>query len=428
MLNLKPELKIEGITKATGGQIGMGQDQIFTMNFIEPEKGVVDSVVNDIIAGEFYGIGLDVGNIPRILLEKRKAKLESIKSAMETNPEGTHSKDDFLGEMLYIATIGYFYELDVINKVQAKKFNVITTRFPSEGIVSINLNVSYLFGLPNKVNSPGISIDVDRDIYVVLPMDGNNARIKDFMVSAGMAGSALEHGILEQLFSTPENPVEGISAVKALTIANNQGIPIYQIDKGNIAQILPSLQVSSMVKSDIQNAINAGKVVTISKTNITCAGWTGVGYIVMDPETGAAGYLITGGASGAIAIIIAITFALILLFIPVIAGAGIVSAVAALLGPFYVGFIVWLECILDEWIKETVEEIVLIGIDITGKVSALILGFPLLAAVCYALFGYHVLEWVADLLIEHEEHKKSGFLFINSKQYRLKKGPALRLL
>jgi len=102
--------------------------------------------------------------------------------------------------------------------------------------------------------------------------------------------------------------------------------------------------------------------VTISKTNITYAGWRGVGYIIMDPETGAAAYLISGRTAGAIAIITAIAFALILLIIPVAAGAGITAAIAALLGPFYVGLIAWLES-LDEWRKELEKEIVMIEIE-----------------------------------------------------------------
>ncbi|MEK9150277.1 MAG: transglutaminase domain-containing protein [Candidatus Desantisbacteria bacterium] len=413
LFSLKPELKIEGITKAVGGQIGMGQDQTFAMNFIEPGKGVVDSVVNDIIAGEFYGVGLDVGKVSRSLLEERKAKLESIKTSMETNPEGTYSKDDFLGEILYIAGLGYFHELDLINEVQAKRFNVVAIRFPSEVIVSMNLNVSYIFGLPNMAKISGIGIDVDRDIYAVLPMDGNNARIKDFMVSAGMAGSALEHGILEQLFSTPENPVEALSAVKALTIANNQGIPIYTINSSNINQILPNLQVSSGVKTDIQNAINAGKVVTVSKTNITYKGWTGVGYIVMDPETGAAAYLITGGTAGAFAIIVAVAFALILLIIPVAAGAGIVAAIAALLGPFYVGFIVWLNFILDEDIREIVQEIVIIVIE--AIVSVLSLFLPGLQIVDAVLLWGRFIEMIKELFGKHQE--KHSLLILDGRKF-----------
>ena len=102
----------------------------------------------------------------------------------------------------------------------------------------------------------------------------------------------------EQLFSTPENPVEGISTVKALKMANDQGIPIYTINQQNISSVLPQLQVDQQVKADIQNAVNAGKVVTVSKSNVSLKGWTGCGYIITDPETGAGAYMISGGTNG----------------------------------------------------------------------------------------------------------------------------------
>lgn len=51
--------------------------------------------------------------------------------------------------------------------------------------------------------------------------------------------------------------------------------------------------------TDIQNAVSAGKAVTVSKTNITDNGWTGCGYIVINPETGAGAYMISGGLNGA---------------------------------------------------------------------------------------------------------------------------------
>jgi len=118
------------------------------------------------------------------------------------------------------------------------------------------------------------------------------------MILTGMRSSALEHEVPEKLFSSTDNPAWGISAVKALKIANEQGIPIYTINQSNVNTILPQLQVDADIKSEIGNAVNAGKVVTISKTNITSNGWTGVGYIVMDPNTGAAAYMI-GGIGGA---------------------------------------------------------------------------------------------------------------------------------
>ena len=62
----------------------------------------------------------------------------------------------------------------------------------------------------------------------------------------------------EVFFNTPS-----VSAMKLLKYASQQGIQILTINNTNIDQVLPTLQISSDVKIDIQNAINAGKKVII---------------------------------------------------------------------------------------------------------------------------------------------------------------------
>ena len=108
-----------------------------------------------------------------------------------------------------------------------------------------------------------------------------------------MSASAWEHLILEAFYDIPS-----VSAIKLLKLVSQQGIPIYQIDSQNIAQILPLLTVSNEVQSDIQNAVNAGKRVTISQTDVQLNNWVGVGYIILDPLTGVGAYLISGGLAG----------------------------------------------------------------------------------------------------------------------------------
>jgi len=93
------------------------------------------------------------------------------------------------------------------------------------------------------------NIEMDGDVSMV------NVRYKrlQFFLSSGANGSALEHSVPEQLWSTTDNPAEGISAV------------------------------------------------TVSKTNITYTynGWSGCGYIIIDLTTGTGAYMISGGMSGA---------------------------------------------------------------------------------------------------------------------------------
>jgi len=142
-------------------------------------------------------------------------------------------------------------------------------------------------------------MDADYLMKVVKAKDGNNDTARQYMIRSGLASSTLESNVPEQLFSNPGTPVEGVSAVKALQYASDLGIPIYTINQENITTILPQLQVGQEVVSDILSAVNSGMVVTISQTYLTYKGWTGCGYIIINPETGAGAYMISGGLNGA---------------------------------------------------------------------------------------------------------------------------------
>jgi hypothetical protein len=72
----------------------------------------------------------------------------------------------------------------------------------------------------------------------------------------------------------------------------------------NINEILPILRVSSEIKANVQNAINAGMEAIVPEEEITYFGWRGCGYILYDPETGAGACLITGSAAGAQSLIV----------------------------------------------------------------------------------------------------------------------------
>jgi hypothetical protein len=114
------------------------------------------------------------------------------------------------------------------------------------------------------------------------------------MTASGTSGSAYEHTTIEELHQNSQ----AVSAVKILSLANQQGIPIYTIDSSNSATILPLLQISSENMTDIQNVIAAGKRVTIPGQSIQFYDWHGDGYVVTDPDTGAGAYVISGGLDG----------------------------------------------------------------------------------------------------------------------------------
>jgi len=286
---MKPQIKIEGVVAATGNPIGLGNDQTFNMQFVSPAYGT-DIVSNIILAGAYYGVGITPGRISQELLAQRKAKLESVKDTIcIANP----NSDDCGGEILFSTAMGYFYLSDGFEDVTAQSISVIKMKDVSEAIVSDGVKVSTLFGMPRSVAESGVMIDIDRNNYVALSKNGDATKVLQFMITTGQMGSALEHGIFELMYQA-----KGVSTVQFLQLANSQGIPIYTITQTNISTVLPILQISNEVKTDIQNAVNAGRTVVVPQQNITYSTITGTGYIVLDTQTGVAAYMISTNLAG----------------------------------------------------------------------------------------------------------------------------------
>ncbi len=297
LINVKPELRIDGQVVATGAPVGLGGINISTMTFSDPAYGS-SQVTNYIDAGVYQAIGLNLGRISAEQLTSLKAKLEATKAKLQNNDFATMTKDDLMGDLLYTTAMFYHSGLDKMNNIIARTLNVSAITLPSETIFATKLNVMMFFGIPRYVRAGGLNMDADYLVQVVKSKDGNVDTARHYMLSSGMTSSALEHGVPEQLFSTTDTPLEGVSTIKALKIASDQGIPIYTVNQSNIATTLPQLQISQQIKDDITNAVNAGKVVTVSKTNINFNGWNGCGYIIANPDTGAGAYMISGGTSG----------------------------------------------------------------------------------------------------------------------------------
>jgi len=233
LINLKPELRIDGQVVAAGAPVGLGGTNIFTMTFSDPSYGS-SQVVNYIDAGVYQAIGLNLGRISQEQQKALKAKLQATKTKLRNKDFAGLTKDDLLGDLLYTTALTYHAELGTINEIAARTMNVNAITLPSETIFATKLRVLTLWGMPRWIQAGGLNMDADYLMQVVKAKDGNSNTAKKYMIRSGLASSALENKVPEQFFSTPSKPVEGISAVKALKLANNQGIPIYTINQTNM--------------------------------------------------------------------------------------------------------------------------------------------------------------------------------------------------
>jgi RHS repeat-associated protein len=119
------------------------------------------------------------------------------------------------------------------------------------------------------------------------PADDDRERAWFF--SAGVRGSAAEHAAVEQL-----RPVPAISTIQALNLACEEGQRIYYITSANWGAVRPLLGHPSYILDWIDADISGGWHIVIHEDPITYGEWSGTGWITFDPDSGSAGYLISG--------------------------------------------------------------------------------------------------------------------------------------
>ena len=183
----------------------------------------------------------------------------------------------------HAGSLGYYDQLVTLSHALGVQSGNHHTLLAGMGTIGYEPEVSTFFGIPRAITVGGIAFDIPI-INASASNDGDKEKTKRFTYQTGLISSALEHSTPEQIFATDnpsQPPTNAISAVKAMQIANESGQRIYQITKDNMAATLPNIHHSSATMDEIRAALNAGKEVT---THMSVPGWTGAGYIILDPE------------------------------------------------------------------------------------------------------------------------------------------------
>jgi|GEM_PF-1013170 len=283
LVNLKPVLKVDGTDVAVGGSgVGMGRTHGSDMHFITPvgDTNEMPLVSNEIISGTYQAIGINTKRIAPDIF-------------MPDPGGGTPTTDEWTGGKLWRTAMGYLDRLVWADEEVAKTMQMVVLNDVTEAIVENTILVTFSFGTPQTFEWRGLAVDADRNIVGPFAVNGDQSKNKPFMVLTGADGSTSENRIFEDTYDE-----EAVSTIKILELASDMGIPIYRFDSGNIGAIYSSLNLSSSVENAIYTAVAGGHEVTVPRDNITYLEWTGTGYIDMDPVTGAAGYIISGGQSG----------------------------------------------------------------------------------------------------------------------------------
>jgi len=321
LISMNAELNIGNETVVTASAGNMGSELYETLALWAPSFGW-EQAENHPITGEYRAIAVDVGinSEQAQTLQRKLEKTQAVLQNADATEMATLTKQDLVGDLLYSTIYSYFALNNLQDDIQSRSAGIVNYRSPSYGMFTTSLTPTYWFGMPRNVNFSGLTMDVDSVVNQRVAKDNDSARAIAFTKAAGARLSAMEHLVPEQMYSTADNPAYGISAVKAIALASAEGQKIWTIDSSNLATALAGLNLDDDVKAEIRTSVNAGKVVTTHTERVNFHGWTGEGYIILDPETGAGAYKISGGANGGILIMLGVALLLLALISTFILG------------------------------------------------------------------------------------------------------------
>ena len=293
-IRMNPVLQIDGEPVAEGAIIGLAQYQYLQIGFLrpgiyDPSNPVWEETNKPLLSGNRYNICITTQKTSTDELLRLGDEAEA--SIMGLPLDG-YLTDDMIDEKLRLSGMLYFSVVDELSDQVSKTVDVVSVGHVSMGYICDEIKPIYFWFLGLiQIAKGGSHIDVVRSVKCPTSATGNQADEVIWMKMIGGIGTNMEHAMIEIV-----NEVEAVSTVKIFYKASGQGIPIHILDNTDTLEAdLAVISAHYVVKNHIRDYVNAGYTAMIPQRGVTVGNWSGQGWIVMDEETGAAGYMICGG-------------------------------------------------------------------------------------------------------------------------------------
>lgn len=291
IVNVVPVVRLGGdeVARGTPVRLGTAQTRRFTFSF--GNRSTTTS--NTMAAGDTIALGIDYGRTSASAFSASLRRMEEARKTLLRVDSPAVVAEPILGEMLHAMLQAYFGQADAYREVVARSRSVVWLRVSSGGVAMQRL--VFRRGVDGALQTIGSAMgyDVQQDNVVGFSRRGDVEAAREFMSDTGILSSAFEHSTIELVFGP------ALSTIRILDKALALGVPVFRINAANRALVLPRLGHAASVITEVTNALNAGKEVTIPDRMIGIENWYGTGWIARDPRTGSAAYMISGGMASA---------------------------------------------------------------------------------------------------------------------------------
>lgn len=295
LIHVTARLRIGSQIVATGLPVSLGTEKSLRIHFDAPTIQTSD-FESEILAGETVAIGVDPLQISEDQIGRMRQRIDSAAANLESGTLGNVPVASVTEDPLTSIIWAWFVQADMFAANSGSAAGLISVRYPSAGTCSSKLQSSSLFGAVSSVSPVGYLMDIDRDLFINIAKDGDNEKEFSFTFIQGAANSSFEGLIPDLLYPTNGVVASSGSTTSIFAESFRQGIPVYNISSANSASILPLLQVELDERSRIEDAVNAGKEVIIPQRRVSDNAPSA--RIVLDPQTGSAGFLINQQSNG----------------------------------------------------------------------------------------------------------------------------------
>ncbi len=297
LINVVADIKIGGTTVATSGAFRAGTELIEQPGVYDPTTGWSVSDSNTLIAGETRVYAVDTGYVPAQHLQALSNQLQATKDVIDAPVIEDVDPDAWLGDALYATILMYFKTTYRSMMESAAGAGVVAYRKPGYGSVTAALQPLYFFGMPRDVRPSGFDVDVDRMATIAAGKDNSMSSLMGFMIASGGYTSYFEGYLPSKMLSNAQAQ-PGPSAAYLLALANSLGQTTYTIEANNLDLALGRLSLSADLADEIRRYVGAGKIAIIHQSPVAAGNWRGYGYVILDKQTGAGAYKISGGLNG----------------------------------------------------------------------------------------------------------------------------------